>query len=444
MTSGLKHQWKTLVIGFGLITAALVACSEAPNKAPEQARVATTVLSRTSPESVGLSSERLGRMQAHFQKFVDDGRLAGLTTLVARKGKVAHFETYGMRDMETGDPTKEDTIYRIYSMTKPVTGIAMMMLYEEGHFLLNDPVEKHIPQFKDVKVFAGVNDDGSLKTVPQARKMTIRDLMTHTAGFSYGIFSDTPVDKLYRKAMEEGEQTNAALIDDLATAPLLFQPGSRWHYSLSVDIQGYLVEKWSGQTLDVFFEERIFKPLGMKDTGFWVPNADKDRFSELYTYSREGKLVPVPPGGDLTLKQTEDDKPVWLSGGGGLVSTTMDYLRFSQMVLNGGTLDGTRLLSPKTVDLMTMNHVSHEALTLGGLGGQGLGFGLDFAVVVDPTKSNSVATRGEYNWGGAANTIFWIDPEEEMVVILMTNIFAGGMTSWREELRAMVNQAVID
>ena len=395
----------------------------------------------------GLSKERLKRVDEVINTHIALGHMSGATALVARDGEVVHFGTYGKQNLETGADTQEDTIYRIYSMTKPITGVAMMMLYEEGKFKLTDPVEMYIPEFKDLQVFAGVNEDGSLKTEPQKQKMTILDLMRHTAGMTYGIFSDTPVDQALRAQMEAGAATvtNQSMLQSMAEVPLLFQPGTRWHYSLSVDVQGALVERLSGMTLGQFFETRIFEPLGMKDTGFWVPNKDMDRFAELYTFSQEGKLVPVPAGGSLSLKQTEDDKPTWESGGGGLVSTTEDYWRFAQMLLDGGEFEGKRLLSETSIDMMRVDHTARYGINMGGLDTQGYGFGLNFGVILDPLKTGTYASVGEYNWGGAAKTLFWIDPAEDLVVIMMTQLLVPSeLIDFRSGMRRAVYQAIVE
>jgi len=392
------------------------------------------------PADTGLTfnQQRLARMDDVAKSFVDGKMLPGMSYLISKGGTEIRYGNYGARDMASNSPIKRDTIFRIYSMTKPITGIAMMMLYEEGRFLLDDPVEKYIPEFKDMPVFAGVAEDGSFITEPQARKMTMADLMSHTAGFTYGLFSNTPVDQKLRAALKPG-LTNADMIKILADLPLLFQPGSRWHYSLSVDIQGYLVEKLSGMPLDAFFEKRIFTPLGMTDTGFYVPAEKADRLITLYTYNKQGQLVSVPNDSPMRLTTDDTKKPSWLSGGGGLFATIDDYMKFANMVSAGGK----GLVSPTSIDLMRRNHVSNAALKAGGLAAKGQGFGLNFAVITDATKSGTVAYEGSYNWGGAASTIFWIDPTHDLVVIGMTSVLGGPSDLLRKHMRAATYQALV-
>ncbi|WP_262691981.1 serine hydrolase domain-containing protein [Kordiimonas aestuarii] len=396
-------------------------------------------LPEVSPAEVNLSADTLDAMTAHFQAYVDDGRLAGLTTLVARKGKVAHFATYGSRTIESGEPMSEDAIFRIYSMTKPVTGVALMMLYDEGKFELDDPVSKYIPAFKGQRVFKSVAEDGSLVTEPVAREVTVRDLMRHTAGLSYGVFSETPVDMSYRKNQLIGfDQPLSEWAPKLAAEPLLYQPGAAWVYSLAVDVQGYLVEVLSGQPFDVFLRERIFEPLGMHDTGFYVPEGKADRLVGIYDVDKEKGLVPT----QNKLIQDFTINPQFKSGGGGLVSTTADYWRFAQMVANGGELDGVRLLQPETVRMMRTNQLPDG---VNGIAGKGVtGFGLDFAVVEDAEAFGGGGKAGEYYWGGMANTVFWIDPTEDIVAIVMTNVLPYGVVDLRTDMRKYVNEAVVD
>lgn len=390
-----------------------------------------------NPEEAGLSSDGLASLKAHIDGYVNSGRLVGATTLVARDGKIAHFETYGQINKEAGTEMSEDAVFRIYSMTKPITGIALMMLYEQGKFDLDDPVSKYLPSFKDQRVFSGVNEDGSLQTVSAERPSTVRDLLTHTAGLTYGVFGNTPVDQLYVKSgLFDPKLTLAEQTEKLGKLPLLYQPGSAWVYSLSVDVQGRLIEVLSGQTLGEFFQERIFAPLGMTDTGFSVRPDQLDRFVEIYAPEENKGLVAYRGDffGDFTVKPASE------SGGGGLVSTTLDYWKFAQMVANGGELNGIRIVKAETVELMRRDHLPENLKGIAG-GTQGLGFGLGFAVVQDGEKQGS-ANVGEYFWGGMANTIFWIDPTSDVVAIFMTNILPSGIYPLRNELRDKINNAV--
>ncbi len=397
-------------------------------------------LPKAAPAEAGLSAEKLAEMNAHFQAYVDDGRLAGLTTLVARKGQVVDFQTYGALDTESGQPMREDAIFRIYSMTKPITGVALMMLYEEGKFALDDPVSKYIPGFADARVFKSEAEDGTLVTEPAARDITVRDLMRHTSGLTYGVFGNTPVDKSYLKSQLIGvDQPMAEWVPRLAEQPLLYQPGAAWVYSLSVEVQGYLVEVLSGQPFDEFLQERIFDPLGMTDTGFYVPGDKLDRFVGIYELDENKKLV----ASKNKLLQDFSLNPQFKSGGGGLVSTTADYWRFAQMVANGGTLDGVTILKPETIAMMSTNQLPEALPGIAG-GKRGLGFGLDFAVVLDPAKFGNTGEAGEYFWGGMANTVFWIDPTHDIVAILMTNILPNGIYELRNEMRTYVNDAIAD
>ena len=431
-----KHLALARALAALLISLALAACTPAnqPTSSPTPADVPD--LSRAAPEAVGLSSERLERLSAAMQGLVDEGRLAGITTLIARHGKVAHFGTFGAQDRETGKPMAEDTIFRIYSMTKPITSVALMLLYEEGLFRLSDPVEKYIPEFKDLPVALGEDGNG-IVTEPADHPMTIRELMSHTAGLSYGIFSESPVDKLYREAeILHPDSTLREMIEDLAAIPLRQQPGTIWHYSVAVDVQGYLVEVLSGQPFDAFLKERIFDPLGMNDTSFWVPPEKADRFAQVYVYGEDGALK-LP--GDEPLRDRDYLSPVnFLSGGGGLVSTTMDYARFSQMLLNGGELDGVRLLAPSTVELM------HRDQTPKGVPvfSPGQGFGLNFAVVKDPVEADGIS-KGEYYWGGAAGTWFWIDPAEDLIFVGMIQQFGENRPDVRSLSRRLTYQAIV-
>jgi CubicO group peptidase (beta-lactamase class C family) len=388
---------------FGLLSLAVgVAVAAADNDLPA-----------AKPESVGMSSERLGRLNQDMTSLVDQGRLSGVVTMVARHGKVVEFDAVGKRDRASGAPMRKDTIFRIYSMSKPITGVAMMMLFEEGKWQLEDPVAKYIPEFANLKVL-NLDEHSNMSLKDPVHPVTMRELMSHSGGFTYGFFSNTPVDKLQREAdVLNIDNTLDEFIKRVAKLPLNSQPGSQWHYSISADIQGYLVQKLSGMRFDEFLEKRIFKPLGMTDTGFYVPNEKLNRFAELYGYDADGRLQTVKT--TESLNHDFSAKPALLSGGGGLVSTASDYMRFCQMLLNGGQLNGVRLLSPRTVDMMHTN-VLPAGLRIGS---DGAGFGLDFGVYTDPIAAGGYYGQGTYFWGGAAGTWFWIDPVSDLIVIGM-------------------------
>lgn len=399
---------------------------------------AAPALEAAAPESVGMDSERLGRLTAAMQRHVDDGLLAGVVTAAARDNRLVHFESVGYRDLEAGAPMTRDAIFRIYSMTKPVTGVALMILYEEGKFRLSDPVEEHLPEFKDLQVFAGLDENGDMITEPQNRKMTVRELMNHTGGLSYGIFAESPVDTMYVEAgLLDSDDTLAEFAAKLGGIPLKHQPGTVWEYSVAVDVQGYLVEKLSGQSFGEFLEERLFEPLGMTDTDFHVPPEKASRFAQVYGYGEDGGLVAQEVFGDGFLED-----PVFEGGGGGLVSTAMDYLRFSQMLLNGGELDGVRILAPLTVELMRRDQTP-AGMRGSVLGARGTSFGLNFAIVEDPVEAEGYS-KGEYYWGGAAGTWFWIDPVEDLVFVGMIQQAGGRLPNVRGESRQLVYQSIME
>ena len=389
------------------------------------------------PEDVGLSSERLSRLSAAMQTFVDEGKLAGSVTMIARHGKTAFFETFGYQDIADSIPMSTDSIFRIYSMTKPITGVAMMILFEEGKFRLSDQVEMYIPEFEDLKVASGIGKDGPL--VEEAHHpMTIRELMTHTAGLTYGYFSQSQVDSLYVKSGILNSKTLKEMVIKLSEIPLRQQPGTLWHYSVAVDVQAYLVEVLSGSPFNVFLKERIFDPLGMLDTDFYVPTEKAGRLAQVYTYDKEGQLIPM---GGLQTQDPYLNPPTFFSGGGGLVSTAMDYVRFCQMLLNGGELDGVRILSPLTVNLMRRNHLPKDMVEM--TPGSGTGFGLDFAVVLDPIQANTFS-KGEFYWGGLAGTWFWIDPVEDLVFVGMIQQMGDARPDVRSLTRRLTYQAIIE
>ena len=399
--------------------------------------------------AAGMSTRALARISDHFmRRYIEPGKIAGALPVVYRKGALAYFEPLGRMDVERNKPMRDDTIFRIYSMTKPITAVALMMLYEDGHFQLNDPVHRFIAQWRDLAVYqAGVVPN--FVTRPVERAMTIKDLFTHMSGLTYGFMNRTNVDHAYRKlGIGGGESpTLRAMIDTLAKVPLEFSPGTRWNYSVASDVLGHLVEVMSGMSFDAYLRARIFEPLGMKDTAFTVPDGAASRFAA--NYSR---------GPDKTLRLEDDPqnsiylKPrTFFSGGGGLVSTAHDYLRFCRMLVNGGELDGVRILGRKTIDLMTRNHLPNdEDLTRWALGSfsetanEGYGFGLGFSINLGPVRTATIGSAGEYAWGGAASTIFWIDPAEELVVILMTQFIPSATFDFRGQLKTLVYPAIVD
>jgi CubicO group peptidase (beta-lactamase class C family) len=397
-----------------------------------------TVLS----EKVGLSSTRLGRVNTMMQKYVSQGKYAGIITMVARRGQIAHFECFGMMDVESAKPMRPDTIFRIYSMSKPVTSVAVMMLYEEGHFQLHTPVSEFISEFKETKVFAG-GTESNIELADLEREITIHDLLTHTSGLTYGPDTDLPVDALYKQALDKLEKgaTLEEMVQLVATLPLIHQPGSAWRYSFSTDVLGRVVEVISGMSFDAFLAQRIFSSLGMDDTGFYVPPEKMDRFATLYGPEEEGdglKVLDDPATGEY------DIPPTCPSGGGGLVSTAHDYMRFAQMLLNKGELDGVRLLGRKTIELMTINHLSAELLPYGPGPDPiyGRGFGLGWQVMMDTTQAKVLGSEGMYGWGGAASTEFWVDPKEELVGLIMLQFMP--YYPLVGDFQVLVYQAIID
>lgn len=374
------------------------------------------------PEVAGLIPERLRRIRPALHRYIDDGRVAGMITLIARHGRVVHAEAYGEMDIEAHRPMEMDTIVRIYSMSKPITSVAAMMLHEEGRFLLNDPVADFLPAFRDVEVYAGDGPEGP-RTVPLDRPITMHHLLTHTAGLAYGLDRSTPADVMYQELSESlresGAPDLAGWIEEIARLPLAFQPGTVWKYSVATDVLGRVIEVISGQPLDVFLRERVFGPLGMDDTGFCVREGEAGRLSAMYAPSEDGLVRAYgPPPGDYTVP------PRLFSGGGGLVSTAADYWRFAQMLLSGGTLDGVRLLGPQTVAIMTRNHLRPDMLPFGGREAAGAGFGLGFEVILDPALARCLGSAGCYSWSGLAGTHFWVDPQEGLVALIMPQVLA--------------------
>lgn len=399
---------------------------------------------------VGFDAARLARIDRHFAGYVDDGRLPGWLAVVTRGGKIAHLGRYGMRDAEAAHPVEVDTLFRIYSMTKPITSVAAMMLYEEGAFELTDPVSAFIPAFAGARVYRRGSSLAPL-TEPAVEPVRIWHLLTHTSGLTYGFHHAHPVDAMYREAGFEWGQPRdldlAACCEVWAGLPLMFQPGTEWNYSVSTDVLGRVVEVASGQPLDQFFADRIFGPLGMTDTGFWVDGDETDRLAALYSPAPDTrKAIRNDRMGKAALR-----RPACLSGGGGLVSTAADYHRFTQMLLGGGQLNGTRLLGSRTVAYMTRNHLPGGA-DLETFGRPlfaetiltGTGFGLGFSVVDDPVAGRSLSSGGEYAWGGAASTAFWVDPAEEITVLFFTQLLPSSTHPIRPQLRQLVYQALVD
>lgn len=407
-----------------------------------------TLAQQATPESLGFSSERLGNLHEAMQRVVDEKSLAGIVTLLMRHGKVVEERSYGVKDIASGAPMTDDTIFRIYSMSKPVTGVAMMILYEEGKWHPSDPISRYIPQFADVRVFKGLDASGAMITEAPAHPPTMAELMTHTAGLTYGLFGSTPVDKLYMQKNCFRAADLHAMATCFAGMPLLYQPGTKWVYSVSMDIQGYIIEKLSGMPFPEFLEKRIFKPLGMKDTGFYVPKEKRKRFATLYGGGPNGKLVAI--GEASGPKADFASMPAAPSGGGGLVSTAHDYGRFAQMLLNHGELDGVRILSPSTVTLMTSNHLSPKLMngefSIGNATMRpGHGWGYDLAVFTDPAAADEVVGKGTFYWEGAAATWFWDDPANDLVFVGMTQrMFGNGQPQMNHVARPTVYGALVD
>ncbi len=398
------------------------------------------------PAEVGMSQAGLDRADRALDRYVDAGRLPGYHLVVSRRGQVVHSTTRGRRDVDAGLPVEPDTLWRIYSMTKPITSVAAMMLYEEGAFQLTDPVARFIPSFADARVYVGGPDVRPV-TVPATEPIRIWHLLTHTAGLTYGFHRMHPVDGMLRAAgFEWGSPPGmdlATAVDTWAGLPLLFQPGTEWNYSYATDVLGRLVEVVSGQSLDTFFAERITEPLGMPDTTFRVDRAQADRLVRLYLPTAEGGMQATPLGDGVLA-------PSMLSGGGGLVSTAADYHRFTQFLRGGGELDGVRLLGPRTVSFMASNHLPggvdlahYGRPVFAEVSQDGVGFGLGFAVVLDPAMTRSVGSVGEFNWGGAASTTFWVDPVEDLTVVLMTQLLPSSTYPLRPLLRQTLYSAIV-
>lgn len=404
--------------------------------------------STADPSDLGFDTVRLGRIDTHFSRYVDDGRLPGFAVLVGRGAEVAYFATYGWRDREGARPVEPDTLFRIYSMTKPVTSIAAMMLYEDGLFDLADPVSRFVPEFGDLRVFAGGSAVQPL-TKPASEPMLVWHLLTHTAGLTYGFYYRHPVDAMYRSAgFEWGAPKGADLgkcCEIWAGLPLLFEPGTSWNYSVATDVLARIVEVVSGQRLDEFFADRILGPLEMRDTAFHVPPEERDRLAVLYMPDAvTQKAVPISRQG-----RVPDEQSRTVFGGTGLVSTVGDYHRFTRMLLGGGSLGDTRIIGTRTLEYMTRNHLpggedmAHFGTPVTAEAEEGVGFGLGFSVVLDAAAGKVLSNEGEFAWGGAASTAFFVDPAEELIAVFMTQLLPSGTWPIRRELRQLVYQSLI-
>ncbi|HVM08690.1 MAG TPA: serine hydrolase domain-containing protein [Acidimicrobiales bacterium] len=407
---------------------------------------------KVDPDAAGLDARRLENITEHFQqRYLVPEKIAGCQVAVARHGAVGYFRNFGSMDLERGKPVDDGTIWRIYSMTKPITGVALMKLYEQGHFQLGDPVHRFIPEWRGLKV-RETTADGETRIVDPKRPMSVKDLMMHMSGLGYGV---------ERSAAEEGSTDILSLLSAgregttledfcarFSDRPLRFHPGTQWFYSVSTDICGRLVEIISGQRFDEFLQENIFDPLGMNDTGFTVPDDKIDRFAALYRRGADKKIKLA----DDPERSAYRKPKTFLSGGGGLVSTMEDYLRFAQMLTNGGELDGVRILGRKTVELMSLNHLPGGADLrqfalpggYGEVGFDGMGFGLTVAVNLGPAASQSIGSAGDFSWGGAASTIFWCDPAEDLTVVFMTQLLPSGTFNFRNQLKSLVYSSIVD
>lgn len=398
-------------------------------------------------KDLGLCGIRLAKVRGWMAGYVDSGMLPCAMTLVARHGEIALIDQCGFADVEAGREIARDSIFRIYSMTKPVAAVAAMMLYEDARFQLDDPISRYLPEFENMTVY--LSGHGTMMhTEPAAEQITVRQLLTHTAGFTYGFLDETPLGEYYRREeinFNPGKQPLAETVAALAELPLAHQPGARWNYGVSFDVLGRLIEIWSGMPLGQFFEELIFQPLGMSDTSFSITDEKRDRFVSLYRVAEAGGVERIEAA-----ENTSYDDPVMLpSGGGGLLSTVDDFFRFTELLRRKGELDGTRLLGRKTVDFMTANHLGGDMAdmgqpTFGESRFEGVGFGFGMSVMLDPARANIIGTPGEYAWGGAASTAFWIDPVEDMTVIFMTQLMPSSAYPLRRELRVLTYQALID
>ncbi len=410
----------------------------------------TALTAVSDPSELGFDPSRLAAIDSFVaERYLDTGRFPGMSVLVARGGKIAHVSHQGYDD---------DAIFRIYSMSKPVTSIALMQLYEQGRIKLSDPVSDYLPSWADLRVFEDGSPANYSTTFPE-REMIVRDLLTHTSGLTYGWMGRHPVDALYRKSNIGGVVPGTTLADmcnSLAEVPLLFSPGTQWSYSVATDVCGHLVELVSGQPLDEYFDEHIFQPLGMVDTGFWVDDTRGDRLVANYAHPElspfgvpkdaTGQMAMIDDGGASSPNRT---KPTFFSGGGGLTSTIADYHRFTQMLIGGGALDGNRVIGRKTLEYAASNHLPN-GVDLAAMGQQvfsettyeGIGFGLGFSVVLRPTDAQTIGSAGEFAWGGAASTMFWVDPVEDLTVVAMTQLMPSSAYPIRQEMKALVYGAL--
>ncbi|MEP5763305.1 MAG: serine hydrolase domain-containing protein [Halieaceae bacterium] len=401
------------------------------------------------PESVGMAGARLDRIGEHLRaQYVEPGKIPGSLTLVARRGEVCYLQAEGLSDREREQPMAEDSIFRIYSMSKPVTSVALMMLFEQGLVALTDPVHRFIPQWRDLQVYKG-GTWPAFETEPCHRPMTVRDLLMHTSGLTYGFMRSTNVDRAYRKKKIQVPRPGYTLqhmVDDLAEIPLEFSPGEAWNYSVATDVLGYLVEVISGQPYDQFLQQKLFEPLGMSDTAFSITPDKEARFAACYQRNMDKSVTLQDDPQDSDYRERS-----FFSGGGGLISTIGDYYRFCQMLRNGGELNGERILGPRTIEFMTRNHLpGNRDLTSIARGSfsetsnEGVGFGLGFASRIDPVRNANLGSVGAYNWGGMASTLFWVDPAEDLVVIFMTQLMPSGTFNFRGQLQSIIYSAIED
>jgi CubicO group peptidase (beta-lactamase class C family) len=390
------------------------------------------------PETVGFSAERLARIDKAMQEDIDQRKTSGIVVLVARHGTIAYHKAFGMADIESGKKMQTDSLFRLYSMTKPVTSAALLTLYEEGKFQLSDPLEKYIPAFKDVKVYVKTDDKGAMVLEEPKRKITIQDVFRHTAGFSYG-FGDTPVDKAYQQAGIDFAKMDSLkeLVDKLAKLPLLYQPGERWVYSVAHDVQAYLVEYFSGMRFDKYVQSKIIQPLGMKDAVFGIPKEFVGRYTTNYGPKKEGGIQPIDKPENSNYARYQDHP----FGGLSLSSTTTDYFRFAQMLLNRGKLGNVRILGRKTVELMTANNLPPQIPDIGLFGGTGYGLGV--SSLISPAMAANLGSQGNFGWGGAASTSVLIDPKEDLVALYFTQLMGGDMSTIGR-FQTLVYQAIID
>ncbi|HVF31711.1 MAG TPA: serine hydrolase domain-containing protein [Acidimicrobiales bacterium] len=400
---------------------------------------------KIDPDAAGLDASRLERIGTHLRtRYIEPGKIVGGQVVVARHGEVGYFESFGERDRERSLPVVDETIWRIYSMTKPITGVALLSLYEHGHFQLTDPVHRFLPEWKGLRVKERA--DGTERLVEPERPMSIKDVLMHMSGLGMAALGG---DGTLTGSLLDGDDTLADVVTKLADQPLSFHPGTRWLYGVSTDICGRLVEVISGQRFDDYLQEHVFAPLGMTDTGFTVADDALDRFAASYFRRPQDKSLKLVDDPETSRYRTPR---AFLSGGGGLVSTTADYLRFAQMLCNGGELDGVRVLGRKTVELMTTNHLPGGGSMVdfaipggfGEVGFTGMGFGLTVAVNQGAAATGVIGSAGDFTWGGYASTIFWVDPAEELVVIFMTQLIPSGTFNFRDQLKALVYPAIVD